>query len=207
MRRILFLAAALTLVGGLPALAGVPSPERSGCELKGSSLPCQYRFRGDGSLDCLTVCVTLRDLFDTPVASCSTTAEVTLVGGKPASGCWAAEAGGAICSCDGLTRSGVTDPNGVVSFVFCQIGGRGIGQVCVVAHCTGPVDICCEEFNFTSHDLSASCSSSTTILSMAVWVGCYPPSAPCQSSDYNCDCAVDVLDFGAWAGGLGHDCP
>ena len=68
------------------AFAGVRSPARcfpneNPCFLNctflvhgmSSQSPCQFRFRADGSLDRLTLTVTLRDAFDVPTPDCSTT--------------------------------------------------------------------------------------------------------------------------------------
>jgi hypothetical protein len=65
------------------AFAGLPDPSRSGCGLKGQSAACQYRFRADGGLDRMTVCVTLRDPFDNPVENCETRTGINFLGPKP----------------------------------------------------------------------------------------------------------------------------
>jgi hypothetical protein len=211
MRKSLVLAtlSVMFIVSG--AFAGVPDPARSGCELKGQGASCQFRFRADGGLDCLTVCITLRDAFDTPVPNCSTNAGIGLVGPKPANGCWAAEPGAAICACDsfGLNQGAFSDSTGVVQFVWKCIGGRGIAELCVTAHCVGVIEMCCHTFHFTSPDLDASCDaagSATNVIDLGIWAACLPPSPPCESADYNCDCVVNVLDLGVFAGGLGVSC-
>ena len=65
------------------------------------------------------------------------------------------------------------------------------------------------EVVLTSPDLDGSCQtfgSSTTILDLGIWAGCYSPNAPCNQADYNCDCSVGVLDVAVYAGGLGRNC-
>jgi hypothetical protein len=210
MRKSLVLATLLVLCCSLSAFAGVPDPARSGCELKGQGSSCQFRFNATGGLDCMTVCVTLRDAFDTPVGACSTSAGISLVGAKPGGGAcaYAAEAGAALCSCDGLVRGGVTNGAGVIQFVWKCLGGRGIAQVCITAHCVGTIEIGCKEFHFSSPDLDASCqaTNSTGIIDLGIWAGCLTPAPPCESSDYDCSCGVGIIDLGVFASGLQQGC-
>ena len=194
MRKSLVLATLLVLCCSAASLAGVPDPARSGCELKGLVVPCQYRFRCDGGLDCMTLCVTLRDAFDAPVDSCSTSAAIVT--------------SDAICSPCGLTKGGTTDAAGVILFEWCRIGGRGSAEIRVTAHCVGEIEICTNAFDYTSPDLDASCDPcpgppfTANILDLGLWSGCLPPGPYCQASDYNCDGTVNILDLGVFAGGL-----
>ena len=201
MRRLLL----VVTLGALsfPAGASVPGPgnicpERIGCGLSGNSLPCQFRFRADGSLDHLIVRVTMRDCFDNIVPDCSTSATVQPAGALT------------FCSCCPTRQAGRTDVEGVIAFDFAHLGGRGSAEVCMTLHCGGDVGFCCHEFDFTSADLDGSCNQAPTpatgILDMGVWAGCLPPSPYCQTSDYNCDGTVGVLDLGVWAAGLVISC-
>jgi hypothetical protein len=85
-----------------------------------------------------------------------------------------------------------------------------MAEVCLTVHCVGTNEFCCLEFHFTSPDLNASChtppNSATNVIDLGIWAACLPPSSACESSDYNCDCAVTVLDLGLFAGGLGLSC-
>jgi opacity protein-like surface antigen len=72
MRKSLVLATLIVFACSAAAFAAVPDPTRSGCQDYGKSAACQYKFRSNGTLDKLTLKVTLRDTFDAPVASCST---------------------------------------------------------------------------------------------------------------------------------------
>ena len=182
-----------------------PSPDRCGCELVGEGFACQFRFRADGGLDCLTVLITLRDAFDTPVGTCSTSATITSVSANPADGCWQSGLAHPLCSCDGLSRGGVTDDSGVVSFTFCRLGGHGVAEVRVTSYCVGTTEICRPQFSFSSPDLDGECDG-TTVLDLAIWAGCLGAGNQCRRSDYDCDCLVNIIDMGVFAGGLGVFC-
>jgi hypothetical protein len=199
MRKSLVLASLLVLVCSAAAFAGVPAPDRSSCAISGSQLnPCQWRFRAQGDADQLTLCITLNDAFDTPVASCSTSATLT---GSP------------VCDCEGLVRTGFTDAGGVVCFAYHCIGGRGTATINVTAHCVGDIGICSPSFEFTSPDLNGSCNNTpgpgsggnVDVVDIGIWAGGLPP-AYLQASDYNCDGTVNVSDLGFLAGGLTTSC-
>jgi hypothetical protein len=192
MRKYLLSALTLVVCTGTAVQAGIPDPARSGCALAGQVASCQYRFRHDGSLDALTLCVTLRDIFDVPVPNCSTTASLN-------------NTGVALCNCCPNPQVGATDSTGVVYFIWEKLGGRGSGEVCVTARCVGNIAICCESFLFTSTDLDGDCAD-TDVIDLGLWAGCLPPGPYCRESDYNCDLTVNVIDLGLWAGGLGIDC-
>jgi len=191
---------ALFQISSSSSLAGIPCiiPERWGIEVTGQGAPCQYRFRGDGSLDQLIVYITARDCFDVPVPVCSTSATIT-----PTSGTLA------LCTCAPNPQWVLTGVDGTGTFVFDHIGGRGTADLCITAHCVGDIAIFCEEFDFTSPDLDASCETAapaTNILDLGVWAGCLPPNPYCQAADFDCDGTVNVVDVGFWAGGLGVPC-
>jgi hypothetical protein len=192
MRKYLISALTLFVCSGTAVEAGIPDAARSGCALEGQSLPCQFVFRHDGSLDTLTLCVTLRDVFDVGVPVCSTSATLNSTGLT-------------FCSCCPNPQVGATDSTGVVYFVWEKLGGRGSAEVCVTAHCVGDIAICCQSFNFTSTDLAGDCTV-TDVVDLGPWAGCLHPSPYCQESDYNCDGTVDVIDLGLFAGGLTVDC-
>jgi len=193
MRKSLVLAILVVLCSSLTAFAGVPDPSRSGVEVKGNGVPCQFRFRADGGLDCLSVCITLRDAFDDIVPNCSTS--VTLV-----------NSGGALafCNCCPNSQGGTTAVDGtLVLGPWCCIGGRGSLDVCVTAHCQGNIAIGCTAVDFTAPDLDGDCLD-TDVIDLGIWAGGISPYA--QASDYNCDGTVSVIDLGIWAGGLGLSC-
>jgi hypothetical protein len=198
------------LFSAAPVLAGVRSPEgcfpneipcgpRSTFLVSGYSnmAPCQFRFRADGGIDALTLTITLRDGFDLPVPACSIS--VTIEEGPNTL---------ALCSCCPLTQGGVSGPDGEQQFVFDSLGGRGELVLVVWSHCHGDLFLWDEEIPFTSPDLNASCEpeNSTTVLDLALWAGCFPPSPSCQTSDMNCSGATDIIDLGIFAGGLGVGC-
>jgi hypothetical protein len=193
MRKYLITVLALLMCTSAAVQAGIPDPTRSGCELKGQNVPCQYRFRHDGGIDRMTLCVTLRDIFDVPVAAESTTA--TLVDTD----------NGSLCTCCPNPQSGFTDAGGVVIFEFKKLGGRGSGEVRVTSRTTGNIAICQAPFDFTSTDLDGDCLD-TDVVDLGLFANCLPPGPYCRTSDYNCDATVDVIDLGLWAGGLGLDC-
>ena len=192
MRKYMIAALVLLLCTSAAVQAGVPDPARSGCQLKGQGASCQYRFNAAGGLDCLSVCVTLRDIFDVPVPDCSTSATINNLGA-------------AFCSCCPQPQTGTTDSTGVVVFEFKKIGGRGTAEVCITAHCVGDIGICCETFDFTSPDLDADCVD-TDVIDLGIWAACLPPGPYCRESDFNCDGTVGVIDLGIFASGLGTDC-
>lgn len=201
MRKTLVLAVLLTFVCGSAAIAGIPDPSRSGCRASGTgTATCHYAFSVDGSTgDCLTLDVTLRDAFDSPVASCSTSATLTANAGTSF-----------LCACEGLRLDGFTNGSGVIQFVWCCVGGYGNLDVNVTAHCTGNIAICSENIEFTSTDLNGSCEAayppgSTGVVDLGAWASGLPPSYNVYS-DYNCDGTVGVVDLGFWASGLLKGC-
>ena len=195
MRKSLVLATILVLVCSAAAFAGVPDPTRSGCEIVAPPL-CQFRFNATGTLDTMTLLVTLRDAFDVPVANCTTTAEV----GNPS--LVAADCAGA--------HTGVTDAGGVVNFFFKCLGGRGDADLLVTARCSGDIGICNPTFTFTSPDLNASCEtsgSSTQVDDRGIWASGLSTTYV-AGSDFDCDqvAPCDLVDLGLWASGLGTNC-
>jgi hypothetical protein len=192
MRKYLISALTLFVCTGTAVEAGIPDPARSGCAIEGQAVGCQFRFRHDGSLDALTLCVTLRDVFDTPVANCTTSASLN-------------NTGLALCNCCPNPQIAPTDSSGVVYFVWEKLGGRGSAEICVTAHCVGDIAICCSAFDFTSTDLVGDCTN-TNVIDLGLWAACLPPAPYCEASDYNCDGTVSVIDLGLWAGGLPVDC-
>jgi hypothetical protein len=177
---------------GVPSSLGVPSAEHSTLRLTGSQAPCQFRFRLDGSLDILTLLVTIRDDFDAPWPGCLTSGTL-----KPLDS--------SLCSCCPIRQAAVTNANGAVTFVWDKIGGRGSATVCVTTHCQGNLPMGCRPFDLTSPDLDGDCIG-TDVIDLGLWAACLPPSSYCKTSDYNCDLAVDVIDLAVWAGGFGVDC-
>ena len=192
--------------------AGLPDPSRSVFEIRGQGAPCQFRFRVDGFLDHLTVLITLRDPFDSPVTNCSTSTTIELVG--PSDGgapCGYTQVGsGELCSCCDLRQAGVSDADGVLMFEFSRIGGRGKAQVAVTTHCNGNYGVGTEEFLFTSADMNGTCESeplsSTTIIDFAIYAACIPPSPICRPTDFDCDCTASIIDLAYYAGGLLRGC-
>jgi hypothetical protein len=94
---------------------------------------------------------------------------------------------------------------------YARLGGRGIAEVVVTAMCPGTesLEVCREEFVFTSPDLNGTCNTNTTstsVIDFGIWVACFMPSPPCITSDYNCDCATNILDIGLYAYGLFKHC-
>ncbi len=199
MRKSLVLATLLVLCCSMTALAGIPDPTRTGCELKGQSGGCvgiQYKFRPDGGLDCLSVCLTLRDAFDEPV---SENVSVTLT---PNAGTVQ------FCTCcPAQTRmEGVSAVDGTIVLApFCCIAGFGTLDVCITAEDSN-VPLGCKEITFTSTDLNAGIPACgvTDVIDLGLWAGAILPYD--LRGDYNCDGTVDVVDLGLWAGGLEFDC-
>lgn len=207
-------AAFLVLVLSSPALSGIPAPSgrtcgigfpdpaRIGFGISAPGVACQHRFRADGGLDVLTLSVTLRDPFDTPVDSAAV--EVHLV---PTAGTVS------LCSCEGLVSSGVTDLQGVAVVQFSALGGRGSVELALTA--TAPCHLGggllrtgfgAWPLDFTSPDLDASCdgAQSTNVFDLGIWAqGLNTYSQP---FDYSCDGFVDVFDLSIWAGGLPFGC-
>lgn len=201
MRKSLVLAMLAVLVCSSAVLAGVPAPGNSSCAATGAVQPCLYRFASDGAWDKLTLRVTLRDAFDTPVASCSTSVTISnsLAGTPPRF----------FCSCPGTRFTGFTDLGGVVNFVISKLGGSGQLDMAVTAHCSGNIGICTTSETYSSPDLNGSCefqpASSTGVADLGIWaqgLGAYT-----VYSDYDCNLSVGVADLGQWASfGLGKGC-
>jgi hypothetical protein len=178
----------------------LPDPMRSICRITGNGAACQFRFRSDGGLDRLTAFITLRDAFDSPVPSCTSSATISFDGPKGPDGCWSGESGGAIMDCLGLKRGGFSGSDGALAFVWDRIGGRGIASLAVSVHCAGSWEVCHPQFYYTSTDLDA--DGGTGIIDLGIWAACLASGSQCMSSDYDCDCSVGVLDLGVFAGGL-----
>ena len=204
MRKSLVIGSLLVLAFSAAAMAGIPAPDRSGFALSGKSVganPCHFVFIADGTGDTMTMNVTLRDAFDTPVVSCTTSATIVFNddGGDPTD---------SICLCGStLALVGVTDANGIVAFSWDRFGGYGNIDVNVTAHCTGDIAIGTENRDFTSPDLDGSCeaSNSTGVIDLGVWAGGLSANFP--ASDYDCTGGINtVIDLGVWAGGLGKGC-
>jgi hypothetical protein len=132
------------------------------------------------------------------------------VGPQTSDGCWTAEAGTALCSCESLSRTEVSDANGVLDFTWCRLGGRGRAEVAVSLLCFAAIEICRLPFSFTSPDLSGTCGpgpdSDTNVIDLGIWAGCLGAAPPCRASDYDCSCTVGVLDLAIFASGLGTNC-
>jgi len=100
-------------VAGVPA-PGPIDPLRSGATISGQGAACQFRFHAGGddfNSDALTVSVTLRDAFDFPVASCSTTVTLAPIGPDTHN----------FCTCCGNVQSGFTDAMGTTQFTWDRI--------------------------------------------------------------------------------------
>jgi hypothetical protein len=194
MCRVLVLVLSSIVVGAaLPAAADLPDPEHSEVNVSGNLYPCHFRFDPGGGFDVLEVEVVLRDVFDAPIPNCET--RVTLQPDALA-----------FCSCCPTTQTSVSDANGVVTFSFDQIGGRGQIDIVAEALC-GPVLLPVQTISFTSADLEGGCQPEPIgigIIDMGIWVGGL--SNYREASDYNCDATVNVLDFGLWAAGLYRGC-
>ena len=149
--------------------------------------------RADGGLDCMSVCVTLRDIFDVPVPNCTTSVTLNDTGN------------GSLCSCCPNPLILATDANGVAVFEFKKLGGRGTAEACITALCQGAIAIACQSFDYASTDMNGDCVG-TDVIDLGLWAGCLPPAAYCRESDYNCDLTVDVIDLGLFAGGLTVTC-
>jgi hypothetical protein len=174
--------------------AGLPDPARSRVGVSGNAFPCHFRFDPGGGWDVLTVSVSLRDVFDTPVPDCSTSC--TLVPDALA-----------FCSCCPVTQIGVTDTEGVVQFTWDQIGGRGEIDIVPEALSCIKLTIAGPTITFTSADLEGGCQNEPLgvgVIDMGIWVGGLQVYR--EASDYDCDGTVDVIDFALWAGGLGSGC-
>ncbi|NNE43195.1 MAG: hypothetical protein HKN12_03230 [Gemmatimonadetes bacterium] len=199
MRKSLVFAIVAILACSSMVFAGVPDPARSGCGTNAASSACHYRIIADGSQDIISCSVTLRDAFDTPVASCSTSASLVFTGGGT----------GGQCACGGITTfTGTTDAGGVVTFATAALGGSGGLDINITAHCVGNIAICTKSVLYTTPDLTASCESgtpSTTVADLGAWASGL--TAYNVWSDYTCDAAVGVADLGFWAGGLTVGCP
>ena len=188
-------------------LAGVRDPARiegipcdlfveSTWQLAPSPLSCQYRFRADGSADEVRLIVTLRDCFGTPVDDCSLKATLA-----PRTGTLA------LCACEPTAQIAQTDAAGFAEFSFRRIGGRGLAEIRLTALCAGNTGFPPRAFEFTSPDLDGSCQSgsSATIIDLGIFASGMSPYR--KASDFDCNGAVNIIDLGMWAQGLGLGCP
>ncbi|NNE43235.1 MAG: hypothetical protein HKN12_03430 [Gemmatimonadetes bacterium] len=178
---------------------GLPDPGRSSFGLSPGAVPCQYRFWADGGLDILTVNVTLRDAFDTPIDS--STVEVHL---KSVSGTF--------CSCEGTVFTAVTDSAGIGQMDISRIGGWGQLDLCVTAEVMchdqsyGRLAVGTLPITFTSSDLNASCETpvSTNVIDLGWFAAGL--SSYVQYADYDCNLQITIVDLGIWAHALDKGC-
>jgi hypothetical protein len=229
MRKSLVFAMVAVLVCSSMALAGVPDPSRSGCANNpptnaaaciappwGTSL---YRFSAQntgapGQGDLLTCKITLRDAFDTPVASCSTS--VTLSSSTVGTKEHPSLPFKSFCACPSEVVSGkvkgATNTSGIVNLVIRKIGGHGTLNMAITAHCVGNIAICTKSVEFTSPDILGSCevhpTASTTIGDIGAWAQSLPLTQPVNRfGDYTCNSGVGVGDLGfIGANGLTKGC-
>ena len=197
--RFAFLSIVLLLASTAPARAGIPPFFRVSCEISGSQEnPCQWRFRATGDADEMFLDVTLRDAFDTPIASCSLSVTVS---------------GDNVCDCRGsLRQTAFTDAAGAVRYRWACLGGYGDATMSVTAHCAGDIGLCDRDFTFTSPDLSATCNDvagpstggNVDVIDLGIWAGGLLPYQ--MASDFNCDGTVNVIDLGFLATGLSSSC-
>jgi hypothetical protein len=227
MRKSLVFAMVAVLVCSSLTLAGVPDPSRSDCGMNNPSnnVACHppfgsgigmYRFTaqntgGAGQGDLLTCKVTLRDAFDTPVASCSTSASLSssTIGQKE----FPAAPPKSYCACStqapGNKIKGMTNASGIVNLVISKLGGHGTLDIAITAHCVGNIAICTKSVEYSSPDMLGTCelhpTASTTIGDIGAWavgLGTYT-----RFSDYTCGGGVSVGDLGfIGANGLNKGC-
>jgi len=194
----LIVTAALVLMAG-PSLAAVTPPcglwERSRFELLPGNFDCQYRFDAAGSLDELTVLVTLRDCFDTPVEGCNVRATLSAGPGTAA-----------LCGCESLEQVQTSGPGGLVEFHFSRIGGWGTADVTLTYLCAGEIDLGTLEVPFTTPDLNGSCEpgASTNIVDLGIFANGL--SAYFPAADFDCSGDINIVDLGIWASGLDAGC-
>jgi len=198
MRKSLVLATLVVFACSAAAFAGVPDPTKSGCQLVGNPLPCQFRFRSDGGLDKLTLKVTLRDNFDAPVANCSTYCR--------------AENFAPIASsqeCGGNLKGGLTDAGGVVNFIFSRVGGYGTFDLKVTSKCPTAIGICESlGITYTGPNMDGSVNGNCNIIDVSSFALCYPPSGTyCLRSDFDCNGAINIIDWSQFTTGLPLVCP
>ena len=201
--------AVLSTISPRPAVAGLRLPTsidplRCGAEISGQDETCQFRFHpaGDvhfGSSDELTVRVTLRDAFDVPVQSCSTSVTLAPVGSDTHN----------FCTCCGDRQGGFTDAMGTIAFTWDRIGGFGTLEVQVTAHCAGNIGIAALPLDYTSSDLTGTCGEGPTpvdILDIALWARGME-SGGWIRSDWDCSGGpADIVDAGRFAYGLYDAC-
>jgi hypothetical protein len=196
MRESARLAVVLVLASAAGVLAKGPDPEFSSIVVSGQSSPCQFRFRADGGGDVMTVSVTMHDVFDWPVANCSTYVSLTPTAGTLA-----------LCSCDGLRRGARSDAEGHFEVAFDRIGGRGSATLCVTSTCMGNIALPPVPVQFTSADLDGSCSAIGAVgtVDLGIWSAGLPPAYQ-RESDYDCNGVVNVMDLGLWVAAMGVTC-
>ena len=180
-----------------PAQAGTPDPSMSSVVISGMQVPCQFRFRPDGSLDHMLVTVTVNDGSGMPVSGCSVVISVAGASATPPA---------TFCSCCSA-QTVVTDLFGVAMATFSKIGGAGTLEVNALAQCGGNVQLLPAYAPFTSTDPNASCDATSSqtveddaLVSLArptndIWI------------DYNCDgTALNVTDLAIYVGGTLKGC-
>lgn len=204
MKRWIMMVAFLAASGGPNAFAGVPDLSHSGCAVTGQTLSCGFRF-GYGQagtprrpLDILTLKLTVRDQYEAPLGNCLTSCTLT-------------NASVVAKSCSGDRRTGVTNANGVLWFVYPCIGGRGTVDLRVTASTPwwGDLPVCSKTIRFMSTDLDGSRDTdggATSILDLGIFATHLPPGPYGVTSDFNCDGQINVVDLGIFAGGIGRTC-
>ncbi len=193
-----------------PGPTGFIDPLRCGAEVSGQTAPCQFRFHPGGASvyqgDVLTVSVTLRDAFDVPVVDCSTSVTLVPVGPDTHN----------FCTCCGERQDGRTDPDGTIRFQWDRIGGFGELDARVTSHCVGNIAIAHLPLQFTSSDLTGTCSDDpdpVDILDMALWArgmsagGWIRSDWDCSGGEAGVQDAIGVAAGVSQGCGDGEPCP
>ena len=193
------LAVFLVALGVGPAAAGIPCipPDVSFFEYSPSVRACQYEFNADGGFDELTVNITLLDCTLTPISFCDVEAVLEPNAGTEA-----------LCGCEPLSRTVMTDAAGAATWTFSRIGGRGTMDLRLTAHCIGSVDLWVVDLPFTSPDLDGSCdpapASSTGVVDLGIWAQIL--TSYYRPADMDCSGYWNIPDLGVWSYGLGVGC-
>jgi hypothetical protein len=182
-------AALMVLCGGM-ALAGVPCPSLSTLEAAGDgSCAPDAAICPAGDLDDITVTIVVRDCYGAPLPGYMVTVEP----GGPAKG---------LCICPGedMKTVGPTDATGTTYAHYSKFGGCGqiwfFGEVnSVVIGPSAPIML-------ASPDIDGDCR--VNLVDFAGFALSYLTGDPC--CDYDCDGVATLIDFGTFAQHYLHDC-
>jgi hypothetical protein len=185
------------LISGV-ALAGVPCAGTTTVVATGNSACAPgAAICPNGDYDAITVTVTVKDCYGTPLAGQTVTVNATPAGSPF---CYCADGEPAPDDFEDSKIVGPTNASGVITANFAKFGGCGDMEFYAVmgAVTAGPS----ASIYIANVDNNGDCSCN--LVDFGNFASDFNGTNPC--SDYNCDGQVNLVDFGNFATHFNHNC-